>query len=193
MRGNFKVVVLGEGRVGKTSIVHRYTTGDFEDKRKNTVKAYCTDKTLTVGSTQVQLSIWDTAGQECFHALGPIYYRDAAGALLVYDITDRQSFEKVQNWVKELKKIVGNDIVIVIAGNKIDMEKNRHVNNSDAERYVCTYRLRDFNELLNRQSSLTVVHVCSYAASVGAAHFQTSAKANRGLDEVFNHLASSKS
>jgi Ras-related protein Rab-21 len=120
-------------------------------------------KKVTINSTQVQLSIWDTAGQERFHALGPIYYRDAAGALLVYDITDQQSFDKVKNWVKELKKIVGNDIVIVIAGNKIDMEKNRHVNNSEAE---------------------------SYAASVGAAHFQTSAKTNRGLDDVFNHLAS---
>lgn len=134
MGERFKVVLLGEGRVGKTSILLRYTKGEYSDKQVSTLQASYLDKKLTVGSTQVQLSIWDTAGQERFHALGPIYYRDAAGALLVYDITDQQSFEKVKNWVKELKKIVGNDIVIVIAGNKIDMEKNRHVNNSDAER-----------------------------------------------------------
>jgi Ras-related protein Rab-21 len=134
MGERFKVVLLGEGRVGKTSILLRYTKGEYSDKQVSTLQASYLDKKLAVGSTQVQLSIWDTAGQERFHALGPIYYRDAAGALLVYDITDQQSFEKVKNWVKELKKIVGNDIVIVIAGNKIDMEKNRHVNNSDAER-----------------------------------------------------------
>lgn len=163
MGDRFKVVLLGEGRVGKTSILLRYTKGEYSDKQVSTLQASYLDKKLTVNGSQVQLSIWDTAGQERFHALGPIYYRDAAGALLVYDITDAESFNKVKNWVKELKKIVGNDIVIVIAGNKIDMEKNRHVNNSEAE---------------------------SYASSVGATHFQTSAKTNRGLDEVFNHLAS---
>jgi Ras-related protein Rab-21 len=71
---------------------------------------------------------------ERFHALGPIYYRDASGALLVYDITDAESFNKVKNWVKELRKIVGSEIIIVIAGNKIDLEKNRHVNEEEAVR-----------------------------------------------------------
>jgi len=71
--------------------------------------------------------IWDTAGQERFHALSSLYYRDANGALLVYDITDRDSFAKVRNWVKELRKIVGKNIVLVIAGNKSDLEKNRQV------------------------------------------------------------------
>mmetsp|Transcript_886 Transcript_886/g.2403 ORF Transcript_886/g.2403 Transcript_886/m.2403 type:complete len:184 (-) Transcript_886:132-683(-) len=104
-----------------------------------------------------QLSIWDTAGQERFHALGPIYYRDANGALLVYDITDLESFAKVRKWVKELRKIVGNDIIIAIAGNKCDLERQRTVDNAEAE---------------------------AYAESVGAVHFLTSAKANRGLEEV---------
>ena len=122
-------------------------------------------KVIVNNNITVQLSIWDTAGQERFHALGPIYYRDASGALLVYDITDSESFNKVKNWVKELKKIVGNDIIIVIAGNKIDLEKNRAVNEEEA---------------------------ISYAESVGATHFHTSAKANKGLDEVFFSLAQSK-
>mmetsp|Transcript_884 Transcript_884/g.2394 ORF Transcript_884/g.2394 Transcript_884/m.2394 type:complete len:150 (-) Transcript_884:132-581(-) len=108
-----------------------------------------------------QLSIWDTAGQERFHALGPIYYRDANGALLVYDITDLESFAKVRKWVKELRKIVGNDIIIAIAGNKCDLERQRTVDNAEAE---------------------------AYAESVGAVHFLTSAKANRGLEEVFLDL-----
>lgn len=159
------MVLLGEGRVGKTSILLRFTKGEYSDRQVSTLQASYLDKRVTVGSSPVQLSIWDTAGQERFHALGPIYYRDAAGALLVYDITDAESFVKVKNWTKELRKIVGNDIKIVIAGNKIDMEKNRHVDEKEA---------------------------VQYAESVGAVHFHTSAKANRGLDEVFNCLAQSK-
>mmetsp|Transcript_14222 Transcript_14222/g.23669 ORF Transcript_14222/g.23669 Transcript_14222/m.23669 type:complete len:214 (-) Transcript_14222:205-846(-) len=158
----FKVVLLGEGRVGKTSILLRYTKGEYNDRQVSTLQASYLDKRVAVGASSVNLSIWDTAGQERFHALGPIYYRDASGALLVYDITDAESFNKVKNWVKELRKIVGNDIIIVIAGNKIDMEKNRNVDEGEAIRY---------------------------AESVGAAHFHTSAKANRGLEEVFGVLA----
>lgn len=128
----FKVVLLGEGRVGKTSIVLRYTKGEYSDRQVSTLQASYLDKKLTVGSKTANLSIWDTAGQERFHALGPIYYRDASGAFLVYDITDAESFNKVKNWVKELRKIVGTEIVIVIAGNKIDLEKNRAVPEADA-------------------------------------------------------------
>jgi Ras-related protein Rab-21 len=118
-----------------------------------------------VSGENVHISIWDTAGQERFHALGPIYYRDADAALLVYDITDKESFDKVRKWVKELRKIVGPEIIIVIAGNKCDLEKQRSVNEEDAQQY---------------------------AASVGASHFYTSAKINRGLEEVFSDLAQSK-
>ncbi len=89
----------------------------------------------------------DTAGQERFHALGPIYYRDAngteftflgvlffSGALLVYDITDNDSFLRVQNWVKELRRMLGNDVALAIAGNKCDLERNRVVPQDKAER-----------------------------------------------------------
>jgi Ras-related protein Rab-21 len=123
----FKIVLLGEGRVGKTSILLRYTKGEYNDRQISTLQASYLDKRVNVGAKQVNLSVWDTAGQERFHALGPIYYRDADGALLVYDITDAESFVKVKKWVKELRKIVGNDITIAIAGNKIDLEKNRSV------------------------------------------------------------------
>lgn len=102
--------------------------------------------------------IWDTAGQERFHALGPIYYRDANGALLVYDITDRDSFTKVRNWVKELRRIVGKNIVLVIAGNKCDLEKSRQVDEKEAQ---------------------------EYAESVGAIHILCSAKSGKNVDAGF--------
>lgn len=80
------------------------------------------------------MSLWDTAGQEKFHALGPIYYRSSNGAVLVYDITDQDSFQKVKNWVKELRKMLGTDICLVIVGNKSDLENDRTVDFEESER-----------------------------------------------------------
>uniref|UniRef100_A0A9J8CP61 Ras-related protein Rab-21 n=1 Tax=Cyprinus carpio carpio TaxID=630221 RepID=A0A9J8CP61_CYPCA len=138
---SFKVVLLGEGCVGKTSLVLRYCENKFNDKHITTLQ--------------------DTAGQERFHALGPIYYRDSNGAILVYDVTDEDSFQKVKNWVKELRKMLGNEICLCIVGNKIDLEKERHVSVEEAE---------------------------GYAESVGAKHYHTSAKLNKGIEELFLDL-----
>jgi len=157
----FKIVLLGEGRVGKTSLVLRYTQNMFDEKQNSTVQASFQTKRLNLDGQSINLAVWDTAGQERFRALGPIYYRDANGALLVYDITDADSFDRVQNWVKELRKMLGNDIVLAIAGNKCDLERNRVVDIGKAE---------------------------SYAASVGAKHYHTSAKLNKGVNELFLEL-----
>merc|ERR550534_278425 len=126
-RKKFKVVLLGEGRVGKTSLLCRYIHGTFSERQLQTVQASFLEKSLTIGSTAVQLAIWDTAGQERFHALAPIYYCDADGAVLVYDITDMTSFERVKHWVSELHKFVGKNIVLVIAANKADLAKQQEV------------------------------------------------------------------
>ena len=83
-----KVVLLGEGRVGKTSLVLRFCKDTYSDSQAPTIQASFLDKVVSVGDSRVSLAIWDTAGQERFHALGPIYYRDADSALLVFDITD---------------------------------------------------------------------------------------------------------
>lgn len=158
---SFKVVLLGEGCVGKTSLVMMYCQSTFNDKHVATLQASFLTKRINVHGERVELAIWDTAGQERFHALGPIYYRDADGALLVYDITDEDSFQKVRNWVKELRKMLGAEIPIVIAGNKADMEKNRHVKEEEAE---------------------------AYAQTVGATYIETSAKLNRNVEQVFLEL-----
>lgn len=126
--------------------------------QESTIQATYLDKRLNVGKRSVKLMIWDTAGQERFHSLAPIYYRDANGALLVYDITDRDSFTKVRHWVKELRKIVGKNIILVIAGNKSDMEKKRQVDEAEAE---------------------------AYAVSVGAIHVPTSAKTGKNVENAF--------
>lgn len=108
-------------------------------------------------SREAYLSIWDTAGQERYHSLGPIYYRNANGAILVFDITDTSSFERVQKWVKELRKMVGdrNKICLIIVGNKADLSLQRSV---DAE------------------------EAASYAKSVHAAYLEASAKTGSGVE-----------
>jgi len=158
MSNNFKIVLLGEGRVGKTSLTLRFIKNTFDDQQVSTIQATYLQKDIKVGDKKVTLNVWDTAGQERFHALGPIYYRNADGALLVYDITDADTFARAKGWVKELRKVVGTDIKITIAGNKCDMAKSRQVDEKEAE---------------------------EFAKSVGATHMLTSAKANKNVDEAF--------
>ncbi|XP_043463189.1 ras-related protein Rab-21-like [Leptopilina heterotoma] len=161
---DFKVVLLGEGCVGKTSVALRYVEDKFNDKHistEPTIQASYLKKKLNINGKRINLAIWDTAGQEKFHSLGPIYYRMSNGAILVYDITDKASFQKVKDWVKELRKMLGSDICLVIAGNKIDLEKERNVSSDEAE---------------------------EYAGQVGASHFNTSAKLNQNIEEVFFDL-----
>lgn len=158
----FKIVLLGEGCVGKTSLMLRYIENRFNDKHLSTVQAAFLRKKIAIGNNMVELAIWDTAGQERYHALSPIYYRGSNGAFLVYDITDEDSFQRIKIWVKELRKVLADEVVICIVGNKIDLEKDRHVSQEEAE---------------------------EYAKSVGATHVNTSAKLNRGVTELFLEIS----
>jgi len=156
------VVLLGEGNSGKTSMVARFVHDTFTPEHIVTTTAGVEKKKIVLADNKrVELNIWDTAGQEKFHTLGVIYYRNADGAILVYDITDRNSFDRVQTWIKELHKTVGSDIVTVIVGNKTDLEKHRTVTKEEAEKY---------------------------AQSVGAAHFNCSAKFGNGIKDIFSEL-----
>jgi Ras-related protein Rab-21 len=156
IKGRMKVVLLGEGRVGKTSILLRYVRGEYSDRQVSSLEASYLDS----ATSYVHFSVWDTPGQERFHGLGPLYYRDADAALLVYDITDAQSFEKVKSWAKELRRICGPDILLFAAGNKCDL-KHRMVNVEDA---------------------------ISYCESIGMKHYLVSAKLDQGLDECFTDI-----
>eukprot|EP00330_Aristerostoma_sp_ATCC50986_P011583 CAMPEP_0114586246 /NCGR_PEP_ID=MMETSP0125-20121206/9521_1 /TAXON_ID=485358 ORGANISM="Aristerostoma sp., Strain ATCC 50986" /NCGR_SAMPLE_ID=MMETSP0125 /ASSEMBLY_ACC=CAM_ASM_000245 /LENGTH=127 /DNA_ID=CAMNT_0001781595 /DNA_START=47 /DNA_END=430 /DNA_ORIENTATION=+ len=124
-KNTFKVVMLGEGRVGKTSLTLKYCVNKFDENQESTINASYLDKEVKFGDQSKKLAIWDTAGQEKFAAMAPIYYRDAEGAVLVYDITYRESFDKVQKWMAELKNHADEDIDIVIAGNKCDRASER--------------------------------------------------------------------
>jgi Ras-related protein Rab-21 len=136
VKRKLKVVMLGEGRVGKTSLLHRFLRNDFDETCPSTVKANMYANTrMEVNGHIADVAIWDTAGQEKYHALGPIYYREAHGAVLVYDITDRDSFGKVRVWLKELHQVVGENIAVCVVGNKIDLERERKVDKAEAENW----------------------------------------------------------
>ncbi|CUG89696.1 ras-related GTP-binding protein, putative [Bodo saltans] len=144
-RKKLKVVMLGEGRVGKTSLLHRFVHNSFDEECPSTTKAtmYANTK-VEVGETTADVSVWDTAGQERYHALGPIYYRDAHGAVLAYDITDKDSFDKVKVWLKELHQVVGENINVVVVGNKCDLERERKVVKKEAEEWAAAHGAQHF-------------------------------------------------
>jgi len=120
-----KLVLLGDTAVGKSSLVLQFVKGLFVEYQDSTIGAAFLTKTVVVGDTSVKFEIWDTAGQERYHSLAPMYYRGAAAAIVVYDVTNKESFKKAQAWVKELQLQRDKSIVIALAGNKDDLEERQ--------------------------------------------------------------------
>ncbi|CAN1258238.1 Ras-related protein RABF1, partial [Linum perenne] len=132
-----QLVLLGDSGVGKSCIVLRFVRGQFDPTSKVTIGASFLSQTLALeDSTTVKFEIWDTAGQERYAALAPLYYRGAAVAVIVYDITSPESFKKAQYWVKELQKHGSPDIVLALVGNKADLHENREVPTQDGIDYA---------------------------------------------------------
>ncbi|WWC86875.1 uncharacterized protein L201_001754 [Kwoniella dendrophila CBS 6074] len=135
-----KVVLLGSQGVGKTSLILRYTTRTFSPvPAPATIGSSLHARKLVHDGTRVKLQIWDTAGQERFRSMAPIYYRGAHVCVLVYDISDRQSFEDVRSWLEELGRTVPKETVIFVVGAKIDLEKNRAVTFEEARSTIKTW------------------------------------------------------
>lgn len=132
-----KLVLLGDSGVGKSCIVLRFVRGQFDPTSKVTVGASFLSQTIALQDlTTVKFEIWDTAGQERYAALAPLYYRGAAVAVVVYDITNPDSFNKAQYWVKELQKHGSPDIIMALVGNKADLSEKREVSVEDAKDYA---------------------------------------------------------
>ncbi|CAD8127923.1 unnamed protein product [Paramecium sonneborni] len=165
MSGPIKIVMLGEGRVGKTCLTLKYCKNEFNGEQQSSVDATFFEKSIDLGGGKnITLAIWDTAGQEIFHALTTVYYRDAYGAVLVYDVTYKESFLKVEKWVEELRSFGTKDICIVVAGNKSDLKNQIQIDKNEVE---------------------------EYCKKIGAKHFFTSAKSGGGINEMFLSLAES--
>ncbi|KAI4467012.1 drab5-related [Holotrichia oblita] len=156
-----KLVVVGHPGVGKTSTVIRYIERTFNTEVSSTIGASYFNCKMEIEDIIVKFQIWDTAGQERFKAMVPMFYRNANAALLVFDITKRESFESIKVWVKELKKNIQERIVMFVVGNKIDLP-DRQVSNEEA---------------------------LQYSHSIGANYYECSAKEDQGIQQIFLGLA----
>lgn len=124
----FKYIIIGDSGVGKSCILLRFIEDTFNPNLENTIGVEFGAKMVTVKDTNIKLQIWDTAGQEAFQSITRSYYRSAAGALLVYDITNKESFQNVANWLEEAR-INGNpEMVICLVANKSDLEDKYGIN-----------------------------------------------------------------
>ncbi|KAF6223089.1 hypothetical protein HO173_013302 [Letharia columbiana] len=163
----FKLVLLGESAVGKSSLVLRFVKDQFDDYRESTIGAAFLTQTISLDdATTVKFEIWDTAGQERYKSLAPMYYRNANCAVVVYDITQASSLDKAKSWVKELQRQANENIIIALAGNKSDLvaehPDKRAITTADAE---------------------------AYAREAGLLFFETSAKTAENVRELFTAIA----
>ncbi|CAL1526787.1 unnamed protein product [Lymnaea stagnalis] len=132
-KSSFRVVLLGDQGVGKSSISLRFLRDEFHEHNAPTIGAAYLTQTLKVGDRTVKLDLWDTAGQERFASLAPMYYRTAQGAIVVYDICCKSTFIRAKDWVKELKAQAPPGTIILLCGNKLDLAtENREVMIEDA-------------------------------------------------------------
>ncbi|KAJ8544026.1 hypothetical protein K7X08_025644 [Anisodus acutangulus] len=132
----FKVVLIGDSAVGKSQILARFARNEFSLDSKATIGVEFQTRTLVIQHKSVKAQIWDTAGQERYRAVTSAYYRGAVGALLVYDITKRQTFDHIPRWLEELRAHADKNIVIMLVGNKTDLEDQRAVPTEDAKEFA---------------------------------------------------------
>ncbi|XP_013117187.1 ras-related protein Rab-43 [Stomoxys calcitrans] len=160
----FKVVLIGDANTGKTCIVERFKTGNFIERHGNTIGVDFSMKTISLEGKLVKLQIWDTAGQERFRTITQSYYRSANGIIIVYDITSRNSFANIQKWIEEVRRYTTSDVMLIIVGNKSDLDNEREVEFEEAQQ------------------------MCQYIPEV-LFLLETSAKENRNIDDAFVALA----
>jgi small GTP-binding protein len=142
----FKTVIIGDSGVGKSNLLSRYLNNSFSTELKTTVGVEFGAKKLNIQGKMVKAQIWDTAGQERYRSITSAYYKGAKGGLLVFDLTNEESFNSIDKWLKELKQECESDLVIVLVGNKSDLTESRKVSFENAmlkaqglgKTYFCT-------------------------------------------------------
>ncbi|KAL9443528.1 hypothetical protein AB3S75_016818 [Citrus x aurantiifolia] len=147
---------------GKTSLVLRFVKGQFFDFQESTIGAAFFTQVLSLNEVTIKFDIWDTAGQERYHSLAPMYYRGAAAAVVVYDTTSMDSFERAKKWVQELQRQGNPNLIMFLVANKVDLEEKRKVKNEEGE---------------------------LYAQENGLSFLETSAKSAHNVNELFYEIA----
>ncbi|XP_053908846.1 ras-related protein Rab-4B isoform X2 [Cuculus canorus] len=132
----FKFLVIGSAGTGKSCLLHQFIENKFKQDSNHTIGVEFGSKVVNVGGKTVKLQIWDTAGQERFRSVTRSYYRGAAGALLVYDITSRETYNALTNWLTDARTLASPNIVIILCGNKKDLDADREVTFLEASRFA---------------------------------------------------------
>ncbi len=157
----FKVPVAGDGAVGKTSLIVRYTQGTFTDTYKMTIGTSFAVKTVDLGDVLVKLQIWDLAGQPHFGGVRPLFYQGSTGVIYVFSVIDRASFDHLSGWLEEARKNAGN-VPGILIGNKSDLLDQRAVTREEAE---------------------------AFAQQAGLKYIETSAKLDENVGDSFQKIA----
>ena len=159
----FKVILLGDMSVGKTSILLRYVENKFKENIISTIGVDFLDKIIDYGDTKIALKIWDTSGQEKYESIAQNFLRDTDGAFLVFDLTEKSSFDHIKKWLNEINDSNEN-VKIIILGNKSDLKDKRVVAEDIAINFAQKHNFK---------------------------YFETSAKDNTNINEAFKALADS--
>ena len=161
---SFKVVLVGESGVGKTSMITQFIDQIFqEDQQSTTGGTFSTKDVICDGSKILRFEIWDTAGQEKYRSLTTMFYKDANAAVMVYDVTRAESFEELKNyWAKQTKENSPENIILVIAANKSDLIEQEQVDEGEAR---------------------------NFAKELNAIFISTSAKSSEGINSLFEEIA----
>ena len=157
-----KLLLIGDSGVGKSNILLRYSDDSFTSSFITTIGIDFKIKNMTIADSKIKLQIWDTAGQERFRTITTAYYRGAMGILVVYDVTNEETFENVHNWLRQIDQNAGPNVIRVLIGNKCDDEEMRQVS---------TQRGADM------------------AKEFGIDFFETSAKLNINIGEAFGSIS----
>ncbi|RKP29879.1 hypothetical protein METBISCDRAFT_23848 [Metschnikowia bicuspidata] len=185
----YKIVFLGDQSVGKTSLITRFMYDTFDDQYAATIGIDFLSKTMYLEDNKtVRLQLWDTAGQERFRSLIPSYIRDSHVAVVCYDITSKKSFASLEKWVKDVRMERGDDVLVVIVGNKLDMGAKRQVTTEEAEQFGVLINGKFFVETstkVNHNVKLLFRRIASCLPE-----FSETAEAESRLETVEVHIES---
>ena len=154
------IITLGESSVGKSSIINRYVENNFDYNFVSTLGVDFRKKNININGEDIRLKIWDTAGQEKFRSIQKQYYRNSDGILLVFDVTKFDTFNVLEEWINSIKNQTSNDIIVVLVGNKIDLN-NKVISDDDIKNFANDNKFK---------------------------YFLTSAATGKNINEVFDYI-----
>ena len=136
----FKLILIGDSYVGKSNILLKYLKNQFNENSKTTIGVEFGTKNIIINNKRIKIQIWDTAGQERYRSITSAYYKGAKGALIVYDITRKNTFDNIDKWITDLKLNGDKNICIIILGNKSDLIDKREINKNDGIKKAEMYK-----------------------------------------------------